>query len=143
MLTWVASTEHCPPSSSLPCSCPWLCRSFTFYSLQTIPAGSCIDDHGQAYVEITNNIDDDILIQRALAVHYEARFREVGRTSRLVAVETSQGPLRYPSTPLDCLSAALYAALDHTLRQLADVSSNEDMIIYYDFLVEGWFSTSD
>lgn len=38
-------------------------------------------------------------------------------TSRLVAVETRQ--------PLVVLSAARYAALDHTLRQLGDLSSNE------------------
>lgn len=69
----------------------------------------------------------------------DSALKEVGRTSRLVAVETSQGPLRYLSTPLDCLSAALYAVLDHTLRQLADVPSNENMIIIMIFWWRGGF----
>lgn len=34
--------------------------------IPTIPAGSCIDCHGQAYVDISNNLDEDLLIQLAL-----------------------------------------------------------------------------
>lgn len=51
--------------------------TFAFYSLKAITAGSCMDDNGQAHLDILNNLGDVLLTRRALGLssrHYDPRF---------------------------------------------------------------------